>query len=185
MPNSLATYKHRITISEIITTVQLDSTDRLNNINKPHLGSQQSILWNQSCLLRKGEKWLHFSNLKEGIYIYIYICLIHFIVQQKLTYYKPAICCLAAKSCPTLCNPMDYSSQAPLFSTIPQNLLKFMSIELVMLFNHFILCCPFPLLPSVLPNIRVFSSESVQVAKVSELQFQQQSFQWMVKVDFL
>ena len=183
MPNSLATHKHRITISKMITTVQSDMINRLNNNNKPHLGSQQSILWNQSCLLRKGEKWLHFSNQKEGIYVYI--CLTHFIVQQKLTYYKAAIFCLAAKSCPTLCNPMDYSNQAPLLSTIPQNLLKFISIESVMLFNHFIHCCPFLLLPSVLPSIRVFPSESVQVAKVLELQFQQQSFQWIVKVDFL
>ena len=77
---------------------------------------------------------------------------------------------------------MDYRSQAPLFSTIPQNLLKFMSIESVMLFNHFILCRPFLLLPSVLPSIRVFSGESVQVAKVLELQFQQQSFQRMLRL---
>ena len=55
---------------------------------------------------------------------------------------------------------MDYSNQAPLLSTIPQNLLKFISIESVMLFNHFIHCCPFLLLPSVLPSIRVFSNES-------------------------
>ena len=32
--------------------------------------------------------------------------------------------------------------QAPPSSTVPWNLLKFMSIELVMLFNHLILCCP-------------------------------------------
>ena len=33
-----------------------------------------------------------------------------------------------------------------------------MSIELVMLSNHFILCCPFLLLPSIFPHIRVFSN---------------------------
>ena len=38
-------------------------------------------------------------------------------------------------------------------------LLKFMSIESVMPSNHFILCHPLLLLPSVLPSIRVFSSE--------------------------
>ena len=32
--------------------------------------------------------------------------------------------------------------------------------ELVMLSNHFILCCPLLLLPSIIPNIRVFSKES-------------------------
>ena len=35
------------------------------------------------------------------------------------------------------------------------------SIESVMPSNHLILCCPFLLLPSILPNIRVFSNESV------------------------
>ena len=45
----------------------------------------------------------------------------------------------------------------PLFSW---SLLKFLCIELVMLSNRLILCCPLLLLPSVFPNIRVFSSES-------------------------
>ena len=35
-----------------------------------------------------------------------------------------------------------------------------MSIESVMPSNHLILCCPLLLLPSVFPNIRVFSNES-------------------------
>ena len=35
-----------------------------------------------------------------------------------------------------------------------------MSIELVMLSNHFILCCPLLLLPSVFPSIRIFSNKS-------------------------
>ena len=55
-----------------------------------------------------------------------------------------------------LCNPMD--SQ---FSTISQSLLKLISIELVMLSNHLILCHPLLLLPSVFPSIRVFSNEPV------------------------
>ena len=40
-------------------------------------------------------------------------------------------------------------------------MLKFMSPELVMLSNHFILCHPLLLLPSIFPNIRVFSNELV------------------------
>ena len=43
---------------------------------------------------------------------------------------------------------------------ISQNLLKLLSIESVMPFNHLILCCPLLLLPSIFPNIRVFSNES-------------------------
>ena len=35
-----------------------------------------------------------------------------------------------------------------------------MSIELVMPSNHFSLCHPFLLLPSIFPSVRVFSSES-------------------------
>ena len=50
--------------------------------------------------------------------------------------------------------------QAPLTFTISQSLLKFMSIKSVMLSNHLILCCPLLLLPSILPSIRGFSSES-------------------------
>ena len=43
----------------------------------------------------------------------------------------------------------------------------------VMPSNHLILCRPFLLLPSIFPNIRVFTNESSnQVVKVSELQLQ-------------
>ena len=49
--------------------------------------------------------------------------------------------------------------QAPLSSTISLSLFKLMSIELVMLSNHLILCCPLLLLPSIFPSIRVFSKE--------------------------
>ena len=51
--------------------------------------------------------------------------------------------------------------QASLSITNFQSLLKLMSIESVMPFNHLILCCPLLLLPSIFPTIRVFSNESV------------------------
>ena len=47
-----------------------------------------------------------------------------------------------------------------LFFTISQSLLRLMSIELVMPSNHLIPCCLLLLLPSIFPNIRVFSNES-------------------------
>ena len=50
--------------------------------------------------------------------------------------------------------------QASLSITISQSLLKFMSIESVIPSNHLILCRPLLLLPSIFPNIRVFSNES-------------------------
>ena len=56
--------------------------------------------------------------------------------------------------------PWTAASQASLFFTISQSLLKLMYIELVMPSNHLILCCPLLLLPSIFPSIRVFSSES-------------------------
>ena len=89
------------------------------------------------------------------------------------------VCVLVAQSCPTLCNPMDCILQAPLSMRIlqarilewavipfsrgsyqPWSLLKFMSIESVMLSNRLILCYPLLLLPSIFPSIRVFPKES-------------------------
>ena len=49
--------------------------------------------------------------------------------------------------------------QDSLSSTVSQSLFKFMCIESVMLSNHLILCHPLILLPSILPNLRVFSNE--------------------------
>ena len=48
--------------------------------------------------------------------------------------------------------------QPSLSFTISRSLLKLMSVESVMLSNHLILCHPL-VLPSVFPNIRVFSNE--------------------------
>ena len=55
--------------------------------------------------------------------------------------------------------PGTAARQASLSFTISQSLCKLMSIELVMLSNHLILCHPLLLLPSTFPSIRVFSSE--------------------------
>ena len=66
-----------------------------------------------------------------------------------------------AQLCPTLCDPMDCST--PGFPVHPnsQSVFKRMPIELMMPFNHLILCCPFLLPPSIFPSIRGFSSELV------------------------
>jgi len=55
--------------------------------------------------------------------------------------------------------PWTAARPASLSFTISRNLLKLMSIELVIPSNHFILCHPLLLLPSILPSIRVFSNE--------------------------
>ena len=57
--------------------------------------------------------------------------------------------------------PWTVARQASLSITNSRSLPKLTSIELVMPFNHLILCHPLLLLPSILPSIRVFSNESV------------------------
>ena len=57
--------------------------------------------------------------------------------------------------------PWTAAHQASLSITSSQSLLKLVSIKSVMPSNHFILCCPLLLLPSIFPSIRGFSSESV------------------------
>ena len=65
-----------------------------------------------------------------------------------------------AQSCLTLLTPWTTARQASLFITNSWSLLKLISIELVIPSNHLILCHPLLLLPSIFPNIRVFSNES-------------------------
>ena len=67
-------------------------------------------------------------------------------------------CCSVVQSCLTLCNHMDCST--PGFPvTIFWSLLKLMSIESVIHFNHLIFCHAL-LLPSIFPSIGVFSNQS-------------------------
>ena len=56
--------------------------------------------------------------------------------------------------------PWTAACQAYLCFTISWNLLKLMSIELVMPSSYLILCHPLLLLPSIFSSIRVFSNES-------------------------
>ena len=59
-----------------------------------------------------------------------------------------------------LATPWTTAHQASLSITNSWSLLKLMSIEPVMPFNHLILCHPLLLLPPIPPSIRVFSNES-------------------------
>ena len=54
--------------------------------------------------------------------------------------------------------PWTAARQASLSFTISQSLLKFTPIESVVLSNHLILCRSIPLLPSILPSIRVLAT---------------------------
>ena len=71
-----------------------------------------------------------------------------------------------------LVTPWTAARQASLSFTVSWSLLRLMSIELMMLPNHLILCHPLLLLPSIFPSIRIFSNVSYlhEVAKVLEFQ---------------
>ena len=56
--------------------------------------------------------------------------------------------------------PWIAAHQASLSFAVSRSLLRFMSVESVMLSNHLILCQPLLLLPSNFSSIRIFSSES-------------------------
>ena len=73
--------------------------------------------------------------------------------------------------------------QAPLSFTTSQCLLKFMSIESVILSNHLILCHHLLILPSIFPSIRVFSKESalcIRWPKSQSYSFKHLSFSWII-----
>ena len=55
--------------------------------------------------------------------------------------------------------PGTAAGQASLSFTISQSLLKLLSIESVIAFNHLILCRPLLLLPSIFPSFGFFSNE--------------------------
>ena len=57
-------------------------------------------------------------------------------------------------------NPMDCSTSVSLVLHYLRSLLKLTSTESMRPYNHFILCHPLLLLPSIFPSIRIFSNES-------------------------
>ena len=95
--------------------------------------------------------------------------------------------CSVTKSCPTLCNPMDCSTRG---FPVLHCLLEFAQTQV-----HWIgdaIQPSHPLSPSspvlnLSQRQRLFQwiSSSHQVAKLSELQLQHQSFQWIFRTDFL
>ena len=78
--------------------------------------------------------------------------------------------------------PWTTAHQASLSFTISRHLLKLMSIESVIPHNHLILCHPLLPLPSIFPNIKVFSNESALCIRWPKWH---QSFQWIFRFDFL
>ena len=72
----------------------------------------------------------------------------------------PLRCCCSLSHVWVFVTPRTAARQASMSFTVSRGLLKLLSTELMMPFNHLIHCCPL-LLPSIFPSIRVFSNESV------------------------
>ena len=81
--------------------------------------------------------------------------------------------------------PWTAAYQASMYIINSWSLLKLMSVEMVMPSNHHILCHLLLLLPSTFPSIRVFSNESAFCIRWPKFQLQHQSFQWIIRNDFL
>ena len=82
------------------------------------------------------------------------------LLDQNLYFNKLFQFSSVTQSCKTLCNPWTAAGQASLSITKSWSWLKLMSFKSVMPTNHLILCHPLLLLPSIFPNIRVFSNKS-------------------------
>ena len=76
------------------------------------------------------------------------------IIEQSISQFSHSVMSNSA-------TPWTAARQASQSITTSRNLLKLMSIELVMPSNHLIPCCPLLPLLSIFPSIRVFSNESV------------------------
>ena len=96
--------------------------------------------------------------------------------------YIVVYCCSLTKSylCLTLWGTMDSTCGIPGSSVLQylQTLLGIMSIELVILSNHLILCCSFLLLPSIFPSIRVFPHELALCIRWPKYGIQHTCFQY-------
>ena len=99
------------------------------------------------------------------VYIYIYIKSNYLNTCSILIHHSAFFMILLVQfSCSVMSNlatPRTAALQVSLSITNSWSLPKFISIELVMPFNHLILSCPLLLLPSIFPSIWGFSNESV------------------------
>ena len=85
---------------------------------------------------------------------------IHFLFRNRMTHLNIVLVVQLLTCIWLFVTLWTAACQASLWLTVFWSLLRFMSIELVMLSNHLIFCCSLLLLPSTFPSIRVFSNES-------------------------
>ena len=106
--------------------------------------------------------------MHSSIYIY---AILHNLFQIYILYYKKrnTIKSQSGKCSHSVVSnfaiPWTAARQASLSITNCRRLLKLMSMVSMTPSNHLNLCCPLVLLPSIFPNIRVFSNESALLIK--------------------
>ena len=111
------------------------------------------VKWTEMCEFNSDDHYIYYcgqeSLRRNGVEI-----IVNKRVQNAVQFSS------AAQWYPTLCDLMNCSTPGlPIHHQLPE-LLKLMSIELVMASSHLILCHPLLLLPPIPPSIRIFSSES-------------------------
>ena len=106
--------------------------------------------WKNRMLNPSVRVGLSSKKMKPKFLFWKNVCLVNF------------CCWLVTRSCLTLYNPMDCSMPGFLVLLYLQEFAQTHVhwVVMVMPSNHLILCCPLLLLPSVFPQIRVFSNES-------------------------
>ena len=95
-------------------------------------------------------EWIHYYNCSFSVYFFYII--------SNSEYYQFNSVQFSPSAVSDSLGPQQHA-RPPWSITNSQSLLKLMSIESVMPSNHLILCHPLLLLPSIFPNIRVFSNE--------------------------
>ena len=119
----------------------------------------------QNLTLDESKRWTFLKDLFKKVQSSHKVCVCVYIYMYLLLF---TLCGLVAKSCLTLCDPVDCSTPASLSFTVFCSLLKLLSIELVMLPIYLTLCYPL-LWSSVFPSIKDFSEcvgSSHQVTKI-------------------
>ena len=119
----------------------------------PHV-SQISSSWNQPKPVALELRWLSVTPTA-------------FKIKSKLLSLASVQFSSVAQSCPTLCDPMDYSTPD---LPVHCQLLEFTQthVHWVIPSNDLILCRPLLLLPSIFPSIRVFSNDSTLCIRLPE-----------------
>ena len=108
----------------------------------------------RKCLISRALLWEVPSHFPRGKHVY------EGVHSTRKTVQKCSVVVFQSLSYACLfMTPWTAAHRISLSFTVSQSLLKFVSIESVMLANHLILGLPPLLLPSIFPSIRAFSSE--------------------------